>query len=685
MAGVKIPIEADIASLEKKLDGLTRKIDKINRIKWSPVDPGAVERDARKVEDVIVAAARRTTSRTGGGGGGGEFRVRQRYTYAPDFGDIPRAAGSAVGGGFGQVAGYAARGARAGAAEGGGGGGLGLLRGGLIGAAVAGIFKLGQSISEGTDMARERGATLDTLKRQMGDVGISFAKLKIASESAAYSLGINSKDFAIVEARLNAAGRGSDRTPGALADSANVVSGFARSYGMDPGAAAGLFGGVRNVNQKQSYREFAVILAETIEKSSMSSNADQVAQALVSFSAVTSRIAMALPNISGYAGAYSGLMASGTAGMTPDAAAAILGQANSATAGMGAAGEAGQAFTLAAVQHSGMRLNPLEAMSMAGGGLFGTRGGAFGPSSAMGMYLGADSAKLAGGAGSDLTMFQLLRGQTDRVVGRNDAVGKELKAEMMQRYFGLQSINQAAALMNLDPSTNMGGIGKSLEAAGVDLKNVNYTNIATVAKISNAKGRGDLDAIYGDMKGRTGSSALDSTDIASIEAAKKSGKLDDYQSALIKASSQKDYAQDTYTVARDSKVVLEDIKTSIGETLYGKLDEFQSDVVSLLGGRKQLDANKILNADYDYQAGVDDAKFKHDAADERIRAMQGGSMQHWQELNANDKAFHDELAGLKATHEAAIHVHVYLDKDGHVKDQTPNKATIPVPRSAGVN
>lgn len=683
---IKIPIEADTQALNKKLDGLSQKIDQINSKKWSPVDPGAIERDARKVEGIIVGAQQRIKSRSGpspsgtdDGGGGSNYRIRRRYTYSPEFSDIPRAAVSSLGGGFGQVASYAARGAQAGAAEGGIGGAAGLLRGSAIGAGIAAIFKIGQVISEGTDLARERGTTLDTLKRQMGDVGVSFDKLRLASESAAYGLGINSKDFAVIEAKLNTASRGADHSPFALADSANVVGGFARSYGLDPGSTAGLFGSARNVNQRQSYREFATILAETIERSSMAAQGEEVVQALVSFSATSSRLALALPNLSGYAGAYSGLINSGITGLTPEVSSAILGQAGSAVVNLGAAGEAGQAFTLAAMQHGGGHLNPLEAIGAAGGGLFGKRSTTFGPDSALGRYLGADAAKIAGPGGPDeKTNFELIRDQIGRVAGGTGATAKLLQAEMAQRYFGLQSINQAAALMALKPE-EIGGINTSLTRAGIDPNNVNYSNIQTIAKISNAKGGGDLDAIYSDLKGRTGTSALGKGDTAAIESARKGGNLEDYRNAMIKAASQHDYTQDAATIARDSKVVLDDIKTSIGDKLYGKVDEFQADMVTLLGGRKKLDEGKILEADSSYQDAANAARVHHDARERQIQA-QGGDVNA---IYANDKEFRARIAGYQASRDAAIIINIHMDSNGNIKSASPNAQVSGPPRGQG--
>lgn len=713
---VQIPVSADLGPLEKKLDALGRKIDAINKKKWSPVDPAAVERDANKVEKTLTATQRRVAKQRKAAKGGAEseedarrahYGIRKRYTYAPEFGDVPRAAMGGFGGGFSQIAGAGSRGAIAGAQGGGGVGGgvMGLLRGTAIGALAFGAFKAASAVSEGVDMARERAGTLDTLKRQMGDVGISFERLKVASESAAYGLGINSKDFAVLEQQMNVASRGADHDPLALQNATSVAAGFGRSYGMDPGASASIFGGARNIDQRQNYRQFALILAETIEKSGMSSRAEEVMQAVLSFATLSSRLSLSTPNTAAFGGAYAGLVNSGVTGMTPELAAQILGQANNATANMGAAGEAGQAFTLAAFQHGGHSLNPLEASAEASGGLFGSRASVFGHGSEMERLLGSDaSGKLAGGPGADTTNFKMLLDQSRRLVG-NGTQGKELQAEMLQRYFGLSSIQQAASLMNLQDSGQMGGLNKQIQAAGIDPSKINFTNVQTLAKIGNASGMGGLDSIYDDLKKREGTSALGKDDTSNIDRARGQGE-DAYRNALFVAANGKDYAQDTATIARDSKAVLDNIQINTGDKLFGAITGFKDDMISLFGGRKALDKGRLDDAEYMYQQGTNateaDRHSQLNDMNKRLAAHgqlpQEADMDAIAKINAQaDEALqlldHQHDYDTKPTNAGAAqlmadslkageitlhnHVKVYMDKDGNVHPIAPQKVGVP--------
>jgi hypothetical protein len=555
----------------------------------------------------------------GGAGGGGaaglggiRHSIRRRYTYAPEAADIGRSLIGGVGGGVGQVVGYAQRGAVAGAAEGGGmlGGAAGLLKGTLIGAGVLAAFKIGQMGKEGYDMASERAHTLDTLKRQMGDVGVSFDRLKIASEAAATGLAINSKDFAAIEAGLNvASGRAATLSPLELAQGANTTSGFARAYGMDPGHTAGLFGAARNVDPKRQYTEFAGILAQTIERTGKAGSAEEVTQAVLSFAATASRLSMSQANISGYASAYAGLTTMGLPGLTSGEAAGILSQANSAASNMGAAGEAGQAFALAAYNRQGAHLNPLESLALSSGGLFASRASVFGAGTAMGNYLGADASKrLSTGKGADTTVFEMIANEAKFQSGGNGTVGKELQAEMMQRYFGLQSMQQATALIEvqktMDPGA-MAGFDALLKRSGIDVKNFNPTNIATLGKISSAGSMGDLDAVFADMKTRTGTSALSTNESDAIEAAKDKG-FQSYQDALVKASANKDYAQDSYQVQLQMATKMDDIKTAIGDTLLGGVTHLESSMITAMGGREKFEKQQKADEAYHMQGLKDE-------------------------------------------------------------------------------
>ena len=240
-------------------------------------------------------------------------KPRSQRTGGGFFSQVGRTFSQGVGGGFGKVAGRAIDGAEAGAAEGGGmgGGAMGLLKGAGIGAAIYGVFKAGQAVSEGMDMAKERGLSLDTLKRQMGDLGISFDGLKSMTEDASRGLGVNSKEFAKLAEQYNLASHNADKSPEALGGSTRDAAGFARAYGLDPSQSAQFFGGMKNLDTKSNNRDLALQIAEAVNKSGGRAMAGDVMQFVQSMAASTARMSLSAPNTDGMAAAFGSMVGRG--------------------------------------------------------------------------------------------------------------------------------------------------------------------------------------------------------------------------------------------------------------------------------------------------------------------------------------------------------------------------------------
>ena len=477
-------------------------------------------------------------------------------------------------------------GAQAGAAEGGVGGLLGGVGGLLKGAGIAtlavGAFKGAQMISEGVGMAQERDLTLDTLKRQMGDLGVSFDELKQASDSASGGLGVNAREFAQLAEQFTQASHGVDQLPQALAQQVRDSTGFARAFGMQPGQAMGFFGGMRALDPRQNNRELAALMAEAIDRTGGRALASDVMQAVESFAASASRLSLTAPNVAGFAGAYASMVNQGTPGMTPENAASIIGRANAAVTGMGAAGEAGQNFLLQAFNQGGV-VNPLSARALAAGGLFGSRANVFGlgtqqsPYTEYGQFLadrGVDMRKLLG-AHPEVTNFEAIRRKAEReFAGRPEEM-----AGAIQRLTGLASPQQAMALMNVRPQ-QMGGLGQLLQTAGVDINTVNESGIRTLAKISNAPSRGALTDIYGEISKRTGAGALTPQERQKLEEA-RGGSTENFRVALAQVMASKEQQETEASDMRKGRAALENIQIDIGEKLVPATNTMRDALLSI--------------------------------------------------------------------------------------------------------
>ena len=460
------------------------------------------------------------------------------------------------------------------------GGAAGLLGGLGIGAVLFGAFKAGQAVTEGYGMAKDRDLSLDTLKRQMGDLGVSFTALKAMSDAASSGLGINSKEFAQLALQYNQASHGADRSPEDLASSVENSTKFSRAYGMDPGDGAGFFGGMKSIDPRQNNRELAVLIAEAINRSGGRALAADVMQAVQSFAAITSRISLSTPNVAGYADAYSSMLKGGGAGMTADNAAGILRQANSSMMGMGGAGEAGQNFIMQALNSGGGVLNPVAARALSAGGLFATRRSTFGSDTTYSKYMrskGLDTAAMIGGLG-DQTNFEAVRNKADR-----DYAGRpELEVDAMQRLFGLQSPQQAAALMSLD-SKGMGGLNHALSSAGVDINSVNASSFSSLARIGGAQSRPELDSIYKEMSANTGRGSFTSGERKRLDDLQKTGSTKDFQDALVQITSSKDQAETDASKMRDGIKDLESTQISIGDKMIGPMNTMRDALLAIAG------------------------------------------------------------------------------------------------------
>lgn len=570
----------------------------ILNIDWSKlsIDPAAAQRLRNRA---FSYAARGTAwdqtnvpASPGGGGGGGGGGSRRGSTRDDDdsgpsvgrgVSRVARAALRGVGGPVGQVGTGALDGAEEGAAEGGAAGGAaGLMKGGLAAAGVAIAMKLGQMGAEGYSMAKDRDLSLDTLKRQMGDLGISFDELRRMSDAASDGLGVNASEFVKLEQQQSTASSGLDRNELVLADSTRRSVAFARAYGMDPSQSVGMLGSMErsapiDLESGGHGRQLVAMLAEAIEHAKGTALPAEVMQALQQITATTSRLSLSLPNIGAAGSAYGSMLQDKAPGMTPAAALGIISQANSSVSNMGAAGEAGQNFIYQALQQNGSRLNPIEAMALSAGGLFGTRNSVFGEGSEIGKYMHEN--------GMDDELLRLRRG-SDGDATNFDALKKKLnhnfsdplwRVNAAQRLFGVGSPQQAAALLRMDDK-DYGGLNDSLSNAGVSLNDVNASGLRTLAAIGRAKTPDELNKVYADVRGRTGAGSFSDGERRDLDALQKAGRTDDFKDALIKVMAGKDLQETLGSDMRKSAATLESMQIALG----GKLVPAVADIRNVL-------------------------------------------------------------------------------------------------------
>ena len=508
---------------------------------------------------------------------------------------------SGAGKGGGQVGGIVADAASKGM-EGAGFGGA--LRFGALGMLGFGAFKAASAVNEGYENAKAASLDVDRIKRGMGDLGVNFETLRDAAYESAKGLGLNANESTKLAVEMNRTMGGFKSATDLLTETRNAA-GFARSFGMgDPSQSGAFFASMRLYGASktdQDNRKLALQIGEVISRSGMSAKADEVLAAIQGYVAETSRNSLSAPNASAYGTAFGGLMGLGLNGMTGDVASSILSSANRSMMNMGAAGEAGQNFTLAAYEMSGGRLNPIQAAILAEGGLFGTRGGAFGKGSAYAEYMRKQGRDVSGlGLDSGVTNFQAIRDHLDRMGGDPD-----LKLDMAKRYFGLSSYNQTAAMMQIDPRA-AGRMDGLLKRNKIDLNSVNETGILTMGKIAGAGSIDDLRGISASLRARTGAGSLSASEREQLSSLEKNGTFDQLQDALVKIAATKEQQETEASKMLKQTKDVETAITELGTHLIGPVNTMRDALLSMANmGPKALRQRVV-----ELEKGEVDANYK---------------------------------------------------------------------------
>lgn len=530
----------------------------------------------------------------GGRGGGGDGRGRrsggegdgsdeESQGWSRPFAGFGRRAARSLTGGIGGPVGKVADEGLDGAAEGAAAGGMGMAGGLLaglgVGAVLVGLSKLGSLAAQGYDMAKERSLDVDTLKRQMGDLGVSFESLRETSEAASQGLGINAVQSTELAQQEFQSSHGAERTPLQLMSSVQESTGFARAYGLDPSQSVSFFGNMAHIDPRQSQHELALFIAAAIERTGGRALPTDVMQAVQGLTAAAGRMSLAAPDASRVGGAYASLV--NQPGVTADNATSMLGAANSAVSNMGAAGEAGQYFIMSALNRGGgLGLNLLQARAVASEGLFGSRASAFSADGALGQSFrgDADFAALSKGPSSNTLTFDAIRDQLRTSYGDN----KWLQLDAAQHLFGVSSLQQAAALMNMSDN-DTGGLMRALSAAHINPNDVNGSGLQTIAKIASATSMQQLQSVYADLSSRTGDGALTGAERDKLDTAEKSGNFDEFRSALIKIAAGKDQQDTVGSDIRKGNASLENIEMDIGQQMVPAMNAARDALLALAG------------------------------------------------------------------------------------------------------
>lgn len=454
--------------------------------------------------------------------------------------------------------------------------GAGLM--GLLGGIVAlGVSKAVGAVTEHIGKAEQNNIDLDRLKRTLGDVGVSFEQLKTSVHGSANLLGVTFDEagkLAMQFAKLgNLSGeKAIGEIPGELATSV----GMARSFGLDPSQTTGVFGQMRGIGvtrNEQETRRFALLIGETIGKSGAFAKADEVMEAIGNYAAMQTRNSMGGANVEGYAGLFAGMVGSGIPGLDPTGAGGLLNRINAALAAGGAKGEASQFFSAMVGQDLG--LNSLETQVLREGGMHATPGKMFGEGSAYARYMG----KTKGFASGDTSFYEATKARLEKQKFSADPdEDKLLRAMAFGNHTGL-NMNQAMAMLSIS-SKSMGSLAR--------FGNPGEFNASGIAGIATAMhgSAADRQKLADELLSRTGRHALSEDDDKALRKARGNDN-EALRELLARLSAKYGQEETTGSIARDSKALLDNIKTSIADKLVPDMNDVREGILYLAGNRKK--------------------------------------------------------------------------------------------------
>ena len=627
--GIKIPVQAqlDKGDLARTVADFTAQMNRVgqviaqsNKMKFSPVDKAGLE-DLKKVVaqfetlKKINPDLKRRLSATGQSGAGfhevdwgrvyqggvGANRVYNYTTAGTQYGGklmaipatqpgggggsgrpaLPGGGGGGGGGGgtfpgqgvvnaglnaAGPVGGVAARSINAGA-SGGFGAGLSTMLGGL---AAFGVSKAIGSVMNKLGDAEQESIRYDTLKRSLGDVNVSFTVLRDSIRHAAAGMDTTfdeAQQLAQQFARMSNTGSGG---AAGIHRELMVGGGLSRSLGLDLSAGTGLLATARQsrvTTDETGSKRLALLIGESVGKVGFA-KADELLSTVTSFIGSQTRASLAPANVAGYLGSLSGMAGSGRAGLDVGNSASILGRANSAVMGGGAAGEAGNNFMLAALGRS-TGLNPVQVRLLQQQGLFGSTASTFGKGSLYAQYSG----NAMGGSGT--TNMSRIIGSMKQQYGGN----KDLMLSATASLLGLNE-TQAMALLTHGTGGNLGGIEGRLARTGVSLSSLNSNGIGALAKI-NGGSMSDLQAQAASLMGRTGADALSPDESKRLKDAMGGTDVEKMKDVLTQLTATRDQEKTEGSETRRSIAGVERVTQQFAATLIPVANTIRDAVVAM--------------------------------------------------------------------------------------------------------
>lgn len=655
-------LEAQLRQFAQQMNSISQNIAKANNVKFNPIDKAAVD-DLKRVtsqfqELVKIQAGLRermkATGQTGRAFGEVDFdrmfpdpaqahRARVNSyrhvtsgtqfsmpSYSPVVNPSPQPQGvppplpgqqapiahprptiwgstfpgRVVGGGL-RAAGSAG-GVAAGALDTGMAAGVGAGVGGLLGGLAAlGIGKIISAVSGKVGDAQQEAIGNDTLKRTLGDINVDFVALRENVRAVADGMGMTFSEAQKLATEFAKVAGVTAGTYKSMASELTTSSGFGRSFGLDPSSSTNFFARMRQsggTSNETDSKRLALNIAEAVGRAGVFTKTDEVLHAVASFSEQVAGSSHTRGNTDAFLGALTGMSGSGLPGMTPNAAASILGRANSAIEGGGAAGEAGQNFLYRGLNRD-RKLSPFEVKLMQEGGMFSTRSSVLGKGSLYSQAIGKSF------EGSE-TVFDSIRSQ----LGANYK-DKRLRMMALSNLTGINN-SQAMAMDQFVGQHGEGNVGKLadfLKSKKGDLSKVNATGMAALGSIFS----GDMGVLKGQaasLQGRTGDDALSAGEGTRLKEAVEKGDKEELRNVLLELTANHEQEKTEGDETRKSITSLSNITQRMSTGLVGPINTMR-DALVLMAGDKKVGAagiaEKVRQIEHDERLSALDSEYNN--------------------------------------------------------------------------
>jgi len=358
---------------------------------------------------------------------------------------------------------------------------------GLVAGAIGGM--VGGAADRTIGPARQEAIQYSELRRSIGSTSNDFESLRDSVRSVIDGLGVTDNEAANLAKQFAKTASLSGDSVKDIARGIGTSAGFAQGYGMSPEQATSFFATMRltgNTQNDKDSRRLALMIGESVQKGGTTARMDEVLGAISSFATKSAQQTLTTPSVgefSSYLGSLTGSKYAGLKG-DPGSSAHLLNMADDAVRSGGTMGEASQYHWLQARQSAFKGMSALDNGIMQGAGLTGDLAAQFAPGSAV-----YDNASAADRAKMDRTRESIQAsgmnnnfkvGMTHiKAISHGDSY---LENSNFRGMFG-GNAQQAALMMHMQKGGGVGGFEKELAKYGVNLDNVNVSQIAAYSSL----------------------------------------------------------------------------------------------------------------------------------------------------------------------------------------------------------